>query len=263
MKNSVTPEVLKQEVKNKYSLVIEQRSSCCGNEKRTNHLVEDYNKVNGYVAAADYSLGCGIPTEHANISEGQTVLDLGSGAGNDVFVARSIVGKRGYVIGVDFTDKMITKANENKEKMGYSNVDFRYGDIEELPILEDSVDVVISNCVINLVPDKETAFKEIYRVLRPGGHFCISDMVVDGEMADALRKDLSLYAGCVAGAVSRLEYLALLEKVGFVNGEIKSEKKVIQSKERVEQRFEGEKAEMYWSLRDKLFSITFYAQKPA
>jgi ubiquinone/menaquinone biosynthesis C-methylase UbiE len=262
MKNSTTPEILKKEVKNKYSLVIDERSSCCESPDSTNHLVKDYSNVNGYVASADYSLGCGIPTEYAGISEGQTVLDLGSGAGNDVFVARSIVGENGFVIGVDFTEKMIDKANDNKAKLGYTNIDFRYGDIEELPVMDNSVDVVLSNCVINLVPDKEKAFREIYRVLRPGGHFCISDMVVDGDMPEALRKDLSLYAGCVAGAVSRSEYFEMLEKIGFVQREIKNEKTVIRSKERVEQRYTGEKAEMYWNLRDKLFSITFFAKKP-
>ncbi len=257
-----SPENIKDVVREKYGNIVVERSSCCGSNKKTNHLVENYTKQQGYNPEADYSLGCGIPTEHAKIKTGNTVLDLGSGAGNDVFVARSLVGDSGYVIGVDFTENMIKKANENKAKLGFGNIDFRLGDIENLPVEDNTVDVVISNCVINLVPDKNKAFAEIFRVLKPGGHLCISDMVLNGEVPDELRKDLELYAGCVAGAVSTDDYSNMLENQNFVDITIAQVKTVINSRERVEQRFSGEKADMYWDLRDKLHSITFLAVKP-
>jgi ubiquinone/menaquinone biosynthesis C-methylase UbiE len=137
-------------------------------------MKDEYQQVNGYVAEADLGLGCGLPTQYAGINEGDTVVDLGSGAGNDVFVARSIVGEKGRVTGIDMTEEMIEKATNNNKKLGFKNVEFRLGDIENLPIENDSVDVVVSNCVLNLVPDKFKAFKEIYRILKPGGHFCVS-----------------------------------------------------------------------------------------
>ena len=134
---------------------------------------------------------------------GNTVLDLGSGAGNDCFVARALVGEVGYVAGIDFTEAMVEKARENTRKLGYSNVDFILGDIENIPVRFGVVDVVISNCVLNLVPDKQKAFSEIYRVLKQGGHFCISDVVLQGELPNELRDDAAMYAGCVAGALQQ------------------------------------------------------------
>lgn len=256
----VSASEIKQVVKERYSRVIETRSCGCSSSKNDS-WVEGYDKLEGYTKGADYGLGCGIPTEFANIQIGNIVLDLGSGAGNDVFVARAIVGEEGYVLGIDFTENMIAKANENLAKSGFTNVEFRKGDIEDMPIDDNSIDVVISNCVINLVPDKKKAFAEIYRVLKPGGHFCISDMVVNGHMADDLRKDLELYAGCISGAVSEDEYLGMFQEIGFTNPEIKKSRQVITSRERLGIRYSPERADAMWSLADKLFSITFYAVK--
>jgi len=255
-------ETLKMTVQEKYTEVVTRKSCCCGGKKTSDDkLVEGYDQLEGYVKDADYGLGCGVPTQFANIKSGNTVLDLGSGAGNDVFVARAIVGIEGKVIGIDFTEEMIKKANENKAKVGFTNIEFRKGDIENMPVDDNSVDVVISNCVINLVPDKRKAFSEIYRVLKPGGHFCISDMVVNGSMSSELREDLSLYAGCIAGALSQDEYMQILKEVGFTNPEIKKSSKVITSRERLDKKYDAARADAMWSLADSLFSITFYAVK--
>lgn len=225
-------EEIKKVVKEKYSQIVNKSSSCCSGcgcsdgQLPIDIMADSYKNVEGYIKDADLSLGCGIPTEFANIKKGDTVLDLGSGAGNDVFVARNIVGDEGFVIGVDMTQDMIVKAEKNKAKTGYQNVEFRLGEIENLPIEENSVDVVISNCVLNLVPDKEKAFKEIYRVLKSGKHFCVSDIVVIGELPEKIKNSLELYAGCVAGASQKEEYLAIIEKTGFKKIEIKKEKKI-------------------------------------
>lgn len=218
---------LKQIVKDKYTEVITQKSSCCGDnfgcspEDVQPFLIEEYSKIDGYVAEADYNLGCGVPTQFAEIKKGNTVLDLGAGAGNDVFIVRRIVGEEGKVIGLDMTPEMIAKANQNKDKLGYKNVEFHLGDIEEMPFENNRMDVVISNCVLNLVPDKEKAFREIYRVLKPGGHFCISDIVSSGEMPEALKKSAEAYAGCVSGAIPKENYLQTIKESGFINVEIK------------------------------------------
>jgi arsenite methyltransferase len=179
-----------------------------------------YDGVEGYVPEADLGLGCGLPVEHAGLAEGQTVLDLGAGAGLDAFVARRIVGETGRVLGVDFTPEMVEKARANAAKLGYANVQFEHGDIEALPFAEASVDVMISNCVLNLVPNKARAFAEMARVLRPGGHFCVSDVVTRGDLPPAVRQSAELYAGCVAGALPEAEYLALLAEAGFEGVEV-------------------------------------------
>jgi len=194
---------------------------CCGESQSDFIILQDeYKQINGYVAEADLGLGCGLPTQYANIKEGDTVLDLGSGAGNDVFVARSIVGEKGRVIGIDMTEEMIEKAVKNNTKMGFENVEFRLGDIENLPVESDSVDVVVSNCVLNLVPDKSKAFEEIYRILKPGGHLCVSDIVTQGELPDEIRRSAELYVGCVSGAVENDEYLKIIERSGFRNVDV-------------------------------------------
>jgi arsenite methyltransferase len=185
---------------------------------------DDYSKLEGYVADADLGLGCGVPTEYAGLKKGDTVVDLGSGAGNDVFVARSIVGNEGRVIGLDFTQEMIDKANVNRAKTGYKNVEFKLGEIESMPFENDFSDVVISNCVLNLVPDKRKAFAEIHRVLKPGAHFCVSDIVLKGELPAGLKKSAEMYAGCVAGALQQSEYLGIIKETGFENIEIKRTK---------------------------------------
>jgi len=209
---------LRETVREKYAAVARGTSlTCCSpcGDTEINMIGDAYDGVEGYVADADLGLGCGLPVEHAGLREGQTVLDLGSGAGLDAFVARRIVGASGRVVGVDFTPDMARKARENAEKLGYTNVEFMEGDIEALPLEAQSVDVIISNCVLNLVPDKARAFAEMARVLRPGGHFCISDIVVRGELPDDIRKSAEMYAGCVAGALDEVAYLDLLRGAGF------------------------------------------------
>ena len=189
-------------------------------------LKDAYGKLDGHVEEADLGLGCGLPTEHAGLAPGQTVVDLGSGAGNDVFIARSVVGETGRVIGVDMTPEMIAKARENAARRGFRNVEFRLGDIETLPVDDASADVVVSNCVLNLVPDKRQAFAEIFRVLKPGGRFCVSDIVLEGELPSKLREAAELYVGCVAGALQAGEYLGIIRETGFAGVEVKSSKRI-------------------------------------
>lgn len=231
-----TAEEIKKLVHDKYTQVAEQSrtqnaSSCCGSSCGCGSsdaavMADDYSRLEGYVPEADLGLGCGIPTEIAAMKPGDTVLDLGSGAGNDVFVARRIVGEKGRVIGVDMTEIMIQRANENNRKLGYTNVEFRFGDIESLPVAEGSVDVVISNCVLNLVPNKAKAFSEIYRVLKSEGHFSISDIVTTKDLPPAIRSAAELYAGCVGGALVKAAYLDLFKSAGFRNVEVRKERKI-------------------------------------
>ena len=222
-----TEEELKSEVKNRYASIAEKpRTSCgCGGKAEVTFEI-DYYSIDGYNPDADYGLGCGIPTDGAGIKPGDTVLDLGSGAGNDAFVARRLVGETGRVIGIDMTGAMIEKARENNAKAGYSNVEFRLGEIEDMPVESNSIDVVLSNCVLNLVPDKESAFAEIMRVLRPGGHFSISDIVTSRGLPEELREVAALYAGCVSGALVKEEYLAIIARAGFSGVEVKSERPI-------------------------------------
>jgi arsenite methyltransferase len=187
-------------------------------------IKDAYDKIEGHVEEADLGLGCGLPTEHAGLAPGQTVVDLGSGAGNDVFIARSVVGETGRVIGIDMTPEMIAKARENAARRGFRNVEFRLGDIEALPVDDASADVVVSNCVLNLVPDKSKAFAEIFRILKPGGRFCVSDIVLKGKLPAKLQKAAELYVGCVAGALDREEYLGIIHEIGFGKIEVKSSK---------------------------------------
>ncbi len=224
---------IKNTVREKYARIANQSAGCgcscsggcCGDTVVDYSMIgDDYAQIDGYVQDADLGLGCGVPTEHAGIKEGDTVVDLGSGAGNDAFIARHLVGENGHVIGVDMTPDMVTKAIENGAKLGFQNVEFRLGEIEDVPVESDSTDVVLSNCVLNLVPNKEKAFSEIYRILKPGGHFCISDIVLHGELPEKVKRDAELYAGCVSGAMQESEYLAIIEKTGFQNVEVKVKK---------------------------------------
>jgi len=238
-------------------------TSCCGSSDISDYSVfnDDYTKLNGYVADADLSLGCGIPTEYADVKEGDTVLDLGSGAGNDVFVVRQLVGSNGKVIGLDFTKEMLDKAKKNKEKLGYQNVEFKFGDIENMPIDDNSIDVIISNCVLNLVPDKQKAFAEIYRTLKPGAHFCVSDIVVKGNLNEELKKSAEMYAGCVSGAIGEEEYINKIEEQGFKNVVIKKRKK-IEIPENVLKEFLSEEGlKSYKNNVEGIFSITVTADK--
>lgn len=223
---------IKNTVREKYTHIANQSTGCgcsggcCGGDTAVDYSImsDDYSKVDGYVQAADLGLGCGLPTEHAGINKGDTVVDLGSGAGNDAFIARHLVGDEGKVLGVDMTPDMVSKAIENGVKLGFQNVEFRLGEIEELPVESDSADVVLSNCVLNLVPNKEVAFAEIFRILKPGGHFCISDIVLHGELPDNVKRDAELYAGCVSGAMQESDYLDIIEQTGFRDVAVKAKK---------------------------------------
>ena len=231
-------ENIKEVVRDKYAQIVLQSetdtkasccdSTCCGPSDSFEFSVmnDDYTKLEGYVPDADLNLGCGMPTELAGIKEGNTVVDLGSGAGNDVFISRSIVGETGNVIGIDFTPEMISKAKTNNEKLGYNNVTFHLGEIEQIPLDNSIADVVVSNCVLNLVPDKSKAFSEIFRILKPGAHFCVSDIVLIGSLPEKLKKSAEVYAGCVAGALQQEDYLNTIRNAGFTNVEIKKTKTI-------------------------------------
>jgi arsenite methyltransferase len=211
---------IKNIVKESYGKIAERSSSCSCNCKNTDN--EKIAKSLGYsneelytAPEANLGLGCGNPTAHAEIKKGMTILDLGSGAGMDCFLAAKKVGESGKVIGVDMTEKMIYKAKENAKKYGFSNVEFLLGDIEKLPLKDNAVDIVISNCVINLSPDKAKVFKEAYRVLKKGGKLLVSDIVLLKELSIKDRENEQLIASCVGGAVLRDEYLSLLKEAGF------------------------------------------------
>jgi len=231
MKNA---ENTKKMVKEKYGQIARkasQENSCgcgCSCEPDRDYSVfsDSYQNMEGYIAEADLGLGCGLPTEFAAIKAGDTVVDLGSGAGNDVFIARRLAGDSGRVIGIDMTPEMILKAQENNRKLGYQNVDFRLGEIEKLPVPDQAAEVVISNCVLNLVPDKEQAFREIYRILKAGGHFCLSDVVIKGKLPKKLQESAEMYAGCVAGALQQDDYLEIINQTGFNEVEIKKSKQI-------------------------------------
>ncbi|MBL7871273.1 MAG: arsenite methyltransferase [Cyclobacteriaceae bacterium] len=267
-----TSEELKHLVKEKYAEIATQtkqqnETSCCGSGCGCATIdealmAEDYTKLQGYNAEADLGLGCGLPTEFANIKAGDMVIDLGSGAGNDAFVARSITGATGKVIGVDFTEKMIEKARVNAEKLGFHNVEFRYGDIEKLPISNSVADVVVSNCVMNLVPDKVAAFKETFRVLKSGGHFSISDIVLVGDLPEGLRKNAEMYAGCISGAIQKNDYLQIVKDAGFVNLKIQKEKKIILPDEILSAYLSETEMSKVKKGDLGIFSITVYAERP-
>lgn len=267
-----TADELKQVVKEKYGEIAKasKAEGCCGpaccggSESSTAGLTimqDEYSHLEGYIPDADLGLGCGLPTEHAGIKKGDTVVDLGSGAGNDVFVARAITGKSGKVIGLDMTEEMIQKANSNKLKLGYENVEFHLGDIEQMPLENGIANVVVSNCVLNLVPDKQKAFSEIHRILKPGAHFCVSDIVVQGEMNDELKKSAELYAGCVSGALKQDEYLDIIKKTGFKNIEIKKTKTITLPDELLKEYLSPEAIKDYKENFKGIFSITVVGYK--
>ncbi len=245
----------------------ENANSCCGvgGCSTVDHEVfaEDYRKVKGYNQDADLGLGCGIPTEFAQIKEGDTVLDLGSGAGNDCFVARELVGATGKVLGVDMTPLMIKKARLNVEKLNFNNVEFRYGEIEALPINDSTIDVIVSNCVLNLVPDKFRAFQEMYRVLKPGGHFSVSDVVLKGELPEALMNDVDMYAGCVSGAIQMNLYLAYILKAGFEEVSIEKQKVTVLPDEILAKYLSKDEIEKYKTGEFSILSVTVYGEKAA
>jgi arsenite methyltransferase len=241
-------------------------SSCCGggapDGEPYSFMGEDYRKISGYVAEADLGLGCGVPTELAEIGQGDTVVDLGSGAGNDAFIARRIVGESGRVIGVDMTPEMVKRARANARKLGYGNVEFLLGEIEHLPVEDGTADVIISNCVLNLVPDKTKAFREKFRIMKPGGRFCVSDIVTRGELPESARRAAELYAGCVAGAIPKKDYLALLRAAGFREVKTAKERPVDVPSEVLMQYLDKEELSAWVKEGSPLLSVTVTGVKP-
>lgn len=268
-----TNEELKEMVKEKYGTIANQskqqnQSSCCGSTCGCTTvdfsvMAEDYSKLPGYVPDADLALGCGLPTEFAQIRPGDTVVDLGSGAGNDCFVARSIAGERGHVIGIDMTGEMVARARENAARLHFTNVEFRLGEIESMPVEDNTADVVVSNCVMNLVPDKKRAFAETFRIIKPGGHFSISDIVLQGGLPEAVRNEAALYSGCISGAVQRDEYLRTIADAGFVNVTVQKERKIEIPNEILIRYLTLEELRDLKRNRVGIFSVTVYAEKPA
>ena len=263
---------LKEIVKQKYSEIALQdketnQASCCGSgccsTEVYNIMSDDYTQMQGYNPDADLGLGCGLPTQFAKIKKGDVVIDLGSGAGNDCFIARAETGETGKIIGIDFTPAMIEKARTNAEKLGFHNVEFRQGDIEKMPVTANIADVIVSNCVLNLVPDKDAVFKDIYRVLKPGGHFSISDVVLVGNLPEALRKDAEMYAGCVAGAIQKEVYLELIHNNGFKNITVQKEKAIIIPDDILSNYLSAAEIQGFKSGNTGIFSITVFAGKPA
>jgi SAM-dependent methyltransferase len=262
---------LKEIVRQKYSEIALQdketnMSSCCGaggcSTEVYNIMSDDYSTLEGYNSDADLGLGCGLPTQFARIKEGDLVVDLGSGAGNDCFIARHETGATGKVIGIDFTNAMIEKARKNAEARGFNNVEFRQGDIEQMPITSNVADVVVSNCVLNLVPNKHAVFQEIYRVLKPGGHFSISDVVLVGALPNALKETAEMYAGCVSGAIQKQVYLELINANGFDNITIQKEKPIYIPDDILINHLSAEEIAGFRAGGIGIFSITVFAQKP-
>jgi arsenite methyltransferase len=261
---------IKEMVKQKYSEIALQdkdtnASSCCGaggcSTEVYNIMTDDYSEMKGYNADADLGLGCGVPTQFAKIKPGDTVIDLGSGAGNDCFVARAETGETGKVIGIDFTPAMVEKAQKNADKLGFNNVEFRQGDIENMPVSKNRADVVISNCVLNLVPNKQKAFSEIFRVLKQNGHFSISDVVLDGQLPDKLLKTAEMYAGCVSGAIQEKEYMDTIAKTGFTNVQVQKKKAIVIPDDILKNYLSEEDISEYKASKTGIYSITVYGEK--
>lgn len=261
---------IKEMVKQKYSEIALQdnetnATSCCGSggcsTEVYNIMNDEYEHLEGYNPDADLKLGCGLPTEFAKITKGDTVVDLGSGAGNDCFVARHETGETGKVIGIDFTEAMIEKARTNAEKLNFNNVEFRLGDIEKIPITANVADVVVSNCVMNLVPDKPKAFSEVYRILKTGGHFSISDIILTGDLPEKIKNAAEMYAGCVASAIQKDDYLQIIKDAGFKNITLQKEKPIIVPNDILKNYLTDEEIAIYNSKPTIIFSITIYGEK--
>ena len=266
-----TQDQVKEMVRQKYSDIALQsketnQSSCCGSGCCTtdvyNIMADDYTQVEGYNPDADLGLGCGLPTQFAKIKKGDVVIDLGSGAGNDAFIARHETGEAGKVIGIDFTPAMIERARQNAEVRGFNNVEFRQGDIEKMPVTANTADVIVSNCVLNLVPNKDGVIKEIYRVLKPGGHFSISDIVLEGELPEQIKNAAEMYAGCVAGAIQKQAYLELIELNGFKNIIVQKDKPIIIPDDVLSQYLSTEQIAAFKQSGTGIKSVTVYAEKP-
>lgn len=256
---------LRNLVKDKYSSIAKsQAENCCGDTSCLEYsfIGDDYQGKEGYDSQADLGLGCGVPTEYAKIAPGDTVVDLGSGAGNDAFVARAETGEQGTVVGIDFSEEMIRRAQENVKRLGYDNIQFRHGDIEDIPLADKSSDVVISNCVFNLVPDKESAFRETFRILKPGGHFSISDVVVEGDIPAELKEQAELYAGCVSGAIDLRNYLGVIEDAGFEDINISKKRQITLPESLVDSLLDDEQKKVYEKSQFGIFSVTVFGRRP-
>ncbi|MGZ3880903.1 MAG: arsenite methyltransferase [Flavisolibacter sp.] len=269
-----TQDQLKEIVRQKYSEIALQSkdanassccgaTACCGGEEDYNIMSDDYSKLEGYNPDADLGLGCGLPTQFAKIKKGDVVIDLGSGAGNDAFIARHETGETGKVIGIDFTPAMIEKAGRNAEVRGFQNVEFRQGDIEDMPVGGNIADVIVSNCVLNLVPNKDGVIKEIYRTLKPGGHFSISDIVLEGQLPKGIKEAAEMYAGCVAGAIQKQVYLELIEANGFKNITVQKDKAIIIPDDILSNYLSKEEIVAFKQSGTGIRSITVYAEKPS
>lgn len=266
-----TDDQLKEIVKQKYSEIALQdkdtnTASCCGSgccsTEVYNIMTDDYSGMEGYNPDADLGLGCGLPTQFAQIKKGDVVIDLGSGAGNDAFIARAETGDTGKVIGIDFTPAMIEKARANADKLGFNNVEFRQGDIEHMPVAADTADVIVSNCVLNLVPNKAAVLQEVFRVLKPGGHFSISDIVLQGELPPAIQQAAEMYAGCVSGAIDQNLYLQLIGDNGFTNIAVQKSKPIIVPDDILSKYLTAEEILQFRNGSTGIYSITVYAEKP-
>jgi len=265
-----TDEQLKDLVKLKYSEIASQdkddnAASCCGasccSTEVYNIMTDDYTNMEGYQPDADLGLGCGLPTQFAKIKKGDVVIDLGSGAGNDAFIARAETGEKGKVIGIDFTPVMIDRARTNAEKLGFNNVEFRQGDIENMPVSADTADVIVSNCVLNLVPNKEAVLKDIFRVLKPGAHFSISDIVLEGDLPPTIQEAAEMYAGCISGAIQKAKYLELIETNGFQNITVQKSKPIIIPDDILSKYLSADEIIEFRNGKTGIYSITVYAEK--
>lgn len=263
-------EEIKEMVKQKYAEIALQNqdtnaSSCCGSggcsTEVYNIMTDDYDHLEGYNPDADLKLGCGLPTEFAKIKKGDYVVDLGSGAGNDCFVARAETGESGKVVGIDFTPEMIEKARNNADKLGFNNVEFRLGDIENIPLMSNVADVVVSNCVMNLVPNKPKAFAEVQRILKQTGHFSISDIVLVGDLPEKIKNAAEMYAGCVASAIQMEDYLKIIENSGFKNITLQKKKPIIVPDDILKNYLNEEEIQQYKDSTTRIYSITVYAEK--
>ena len=266
-----TAEQIKDMVRQKYSEIALQdkdtnQASCCGSgccsTEVYNIMSDDYTQLEGYNADADLGLGCGLPTQFAQIKKGDVVIDLGSGAGNDCFIAHAETGETGKVIGIDFTPAMIDKARANAEKLNFHNVEFRQGDIEKMPVTSNVADVVVSNCVLNLVPNKYGVIQEMFRVLKPGGHFSISDIVLVGTLPKKIQEAAEMYAGCVSGAIQKQAYLELIDANGFKNVVLQKEKPITIPDDILSQYLSVEEITAFKQSGTGIVSVTVYGEKP-
>ncbi|MCS6877189.1 MAG: arsenite methyltransferase [Geminicoccaceae bacterium] len=263
-------EAIRAKVRAKYAAIARAAEKGCCEPKAVgccadgslDMIGDAYRDVEGRVPEADLGLGCGVPTRHAGLRPGEVVLDLGCGAGNDCFIARHEVGSGGRVIGVDATPEMIARARANARKLGFDNVEFRLGEIENLPVADASVDCVISNCVLNLVPDKPRAFAEIARVLKPGGRMCVSDIVATGPLPEPLRAAVELYVGCIAGALPLDDYVRLLEAVGLEGIEIVERRPIPLPDSVLAPRLDASELAAFRASGVELLSVTLRARRP-